>query len=258
MFFSIITINRNNAKGLEDTIQSVLSQDRNLYEFIIIDGASSDNSLEVIKKYESQIHYYISEPDTGIYNAMNKGIDKAKGEYAIFMNSGDSFSYPTALNDISKNNLNADFLFSGWTRIKNGKKLASYLPKEKITLYTLFYHSTCVCHQATFIKVSVLKELQGYEEKLKVSADICFVMKALVVDYKTFQILPYYITNLDVTGISGNLKGMTILNEEKPAYFKKLCPYVYDDYIKMHKILRFSPTNIFRFIKWKLWKDKCR
>jgi hypothetical protein len=93
-----------------------------------------------------------------------------------------------------------------------------------------------------------LKELQGYEEKLKVSADICFVMKALVVHYKTFQILPYYITNLDVTGISGNLKGMTILNEEKPAYFKKLCPYVYDDYIKMHKILRFSPTNIFRFI----------
>ena len=72
MFFSIITINRNNAKGLEDTIQSVLSQDRNLYEFIIIDGASSDNSLEVIKKYESQIHYYISEPDTGIYNAMTK------------------------------------------------------------------------------------------------------------------------------------------------------------------------------------------
>ena len=87
MFFSIITINRNNAKGLEDTIQSVLSQDRNLYEFIIIDGASSDNSLEVIKKYESQIHYYISEPDHGIYNAMNIGIDKAKGEYAVFINS---------------------------------------------------------------------------------------------------------------------------------------------------------------------------
>ena len=147
MFFSIITINRNNAKGLEDTIQSVLSQDRNLYEFIIIDGASSDNSLEVIKKYESQIHYYISEPDTGIYNAMNKGIDKAKGEYAIFMNSGDSFSYPTALNDISKNNLNADFLFSGWTRIKNGKKLASYLPKEKITLYTLQY----LCLSSSYI-----------------------------------------------------------------------------------------------------------
>ena len=78
-----------------------------------------------------------------------------------------------------------------------------------------------------------MKELQGYEEKLKVSADICFVMKALVVHYKTFQILPYYITNLDVTGISGNLKGMTILNEEKPAYFKKLCPYVY---ISIHQM----------------------
>ena len=122
MFFSIITINRNNAKGLEDTIQSVLSQDRNLYEFIIIDGASSDNSLEVIKKYESQIHYYISEPDTGIYNAMNKGIDKAKGEYAIFMNSGDSFSYPTALNDISKNNFNyKNYGTYGW-QVSTGTK----------------------------------------------------------------------------------------------------------------------------------------
>lgn len=79
------------------------------------------------------------------------------------------------------------------------EKVSILFTQGKITLYTLFYHSTCVCHQATFIKVSVLKELQGYEEKLKVSADICFVMKALVVHYKTFQILPYYITNLDVT-----------------------------------------------------------
>ena len=79
MLFSIITINRNNANNLETTIKSIISQDSSLYEFIIIDGASTDNSLDIIKKYKAYIDYYISEPDKGIYNAMNKGIAKAKG-----------------------------------------------------------------------------------------------------------------------------------------------------------------------------------
>ena len=258
MLFSIITINRNNANNLETTIKSIISQDSSLYEFIIIDGASTDNSLDIIKKYKAYIDYYISEPDKGIYNAMNKGIAKAKGKYAIFMNSGDLFSYSTALNDISKNELNADFIFCGWNRMKNGKHLASYLPGKQITLYTLFYYSTCICHQAMFTRVAVLKELQGYDENLKISADICFVMKALGIYYKIYQSLPYYIANLDVEGMSNSPKGLAILNEEKPAYFKRLFPYVYDDYVKMHKYFRFSPMNIIRHLQWRLWKDKSR
>lgn len=95
MLLSIITINKNNAAGLQKTIESVLSQTSDNFEYIIIDGASSDQSSAVIKKYaenpthNNKISYWISEPDFGIYNAMNRGIQKACGTYCLFLNSGD-------------------------------------------------------------------------------------------------------------------------------------------------------------------------
>ena len=87
---SIITINKNDAKGLEKTLESIWKkQSFKDFEHIIIDGASTDNSINIIKKYASHLSYWVSEPDKGIYNAMNKGIIKAKGNYLLFLNSGD-------------------------------------------------------------------------------------------------------------------------------------------------------------------------
>ena len=91
MKLSIITVNYNDAKGLERTIKSVISQTFHDYEFIIIDGGSTDGSVDVIKKYESHIDYWISEKDGGIYPGMNKGLRQAKGEYLNFMNGGDCY-----------------------------------------------------------------------------------------------------------------------------------------------------------------------
>ena len=101
MKYSIITINYNNCDGLEKTIQSVINQSYQNFEFIIIDGGSTDSSVEVIKKYSNKIDYWISEPDKGIYHAMNKGIIQAHGEYLNFMNSGDLFYDNDVLKDIS-------------------------------------------------------------------------------------------------------------------------------------------------------------
>ena len=119
---SIITINRNNAAGLRKTIESVVSQTYTDFEYIIIDGASTDGSVEVIKEYAEatlpcgeglgERLYWVSEPDKGIYNAMNKGILKAQGEYLLFLNSGDwlvdkdvikSFIDLNIINDIVNN-----------------------------------------------------------------------------------------------------------------------------------------------------------
>ena len=86
---SIITVNLNNAAGLQKTIESVINQTFTDYEFIIIDGGSTDSSLEIIKQYANKITYWVSEPDNGIYNGMNKGIGQADGEYCFFLNSGD-------------------------------------------------------------------------------------------------------------------------------------------------------------------------
>ena len=92
MKLSIITINRNNAIGLEQTIKSVISLKYSNFEYIVIDGASTDNSIDIIRKYASSITFWISEPDKGIYNAMNKAVDFASGEYIFFLNSGDIFT----------------------------------------------------------------------------------------------------------------------------------------------------------------------
>lgn len=102
MKFSIITINLNNKIGLEKTIKSVISQTFKDYEFIIIDGNSTDGSKEVIEKYRSFISYSISEPDGGIYEAMNKGTSVSNGDYCNFLNSGDCYHDSTVLDHLSK------------------------------------------------------------------------------------------------------------------------------------------------------------
>ena len=97
MFISIVTINKNNLHGLKNTMESILAQTCDQYEWIIIDGGSSDGSVELIKDNASKIHYWVTEPDNGIYNAMNKGIDESSGDYILFLNSGDRFASPTIL-----------------------------------------------------------------------------------------------------------------------------------------------------------------
>lgn len=110
MRFSIITVNYNNCDGLNKTILSVINQNYKDYEFIVIDGGSTDGSVDIIKLHESYITYWISEKDDGIYQAMNKGIRQAKGEYLNFMNSGDTFFDADVLNNVEKELSNYDIV----------------------------------------------------------------------------------------------------------------------------------------------------
>lgn len=252
MVFSIITVNRNNAKGLSRTIKSVISQKESSFEFIIIDGASTDGSIEVIKENEQYIDYYISEIDKGIYNAMNKGIAHAKGEFTIFMNSGDEFASNDILTKVEKYGLNTDFIFGGTVKTKNGQQISNEKPEDIITVYTLLYRS--ICHQSTFTKTTLLKDLGGYDESIKISSDNCFLLKAIAQYNKTYKVLPLYISNYDVTGVSSGNEGLEKMRMEKLNFFKELFPYMYDDYIKMHNIRRFSPLNIIKYIKWRFFK----
>ncbi len=101
---SVITINYNNAQGLQKTIDSVISQTFKDYEFIIIDGGSTDESVDIIRKNSGKISYWVSEKDGGIYNAQNKGAKKASGEYCLFLNSGDFLMDSQTLEKVFKNN----------------------------------------------------------------------------------------------------------------------------------------------------------
>ena len=146
---SIITINRNNAEGLRKTIESVLSQDvsdKTQVEYIIIDGASTDESVEVIKSFENnqsnklQITKWISEPDSGIYNAMNKGIKMATGEYLHMLNSGD-FYEPNVLDDIlDKLNKKPDILLCAINLIKNQVRECVQIRFPEVLSSTTIFH----------------------------------------------------------------------------------------------------------------------
>ena len=146
MKFSIITINYNNKDGLEMTINSVLGQSFQDFEYIIIDGGSTDGSIDVIKKYKSRIDYWVSEPDKGVYNAMNKGIGKATGEYINFMNSGDAYHLPSALETIAEMHSEADIIIGGYYETEKG--VSHTIPPQNVTLLTLMKYT--INHQATF------------------------------------------------------------------------------------------------------------
>ena len=110
---SIITVVRNNEKYLEETIKSVLDQTYKNFEFIVIDGNSTDKTLDIIKKYDNEINYWISEDDKGIYDAFNKGLDLAKGKYIVFVNSDDILTNNAIkmLSEYDTKYPNIDFLF---------------------------------------------------------------------------------------------------------------------------------------------------
>ena len=135
---SIITINRNNLVGLRRTIASVLSQTWKEFEYIVIDGDSSDGSDEFIRTKDSLIDKWISEPDTGIYNAMNKGIKMASGEYLLFLNSGDELYSSNILEQNKDDIKEVDLVYFNIQMISDDK---AYIHKYPEKLNFDFFHS---------------------------------------------------------------------------------------------------------------------
>ena len=192
---SVITINYNNCDGLRKTIESVVNQTYKDLEYILIDGASTDGSVDVIKEYASKIDYWVSEPDKGIYNAMNKGIDVANGEYCIFMNSGDLFYNSSALADVEPK-LACKDIISGSVRLSDGRIFAA--PK-RISLQFLYFET--ICHQSSIIKTSLLKEFK-YDEKYRIASDYKFWPQTLILGNCTYKAVKNIIAIYDTTGVS--------------------------------------------------------
>jgi glycosyltransferase involved in cell wall biosynthesis len=176
---SIITVSYNGEKYLEETFKSVFSQTNNNYEYIVVDGGSSDSTINIIKKYESKIDYWISEKDLGIYDAFNKGMQLCKGEYIGFINSDDIYEKNTLeiLIKYIKSNSNLDFIFGSVK--KHWGILHGYRP-WKIFFSWGFYssHST-----GFFIKRVSAKKVGLYNLKYKYSSDYDYFFR-MIVKYK--------------------------------------------------------------------------
>ena len=170
---SIITVVKNSSNSIEKTIKSVLDQNYNKLEYIIIDGGSKDGTLEIINKYKDQISTIISETDLGIWDAMNKGINLAKGDIIGFINSGDIY-YPNTFKTVNNyfTNTDIDFIFGA---VEKYKLMYGYSP-WKIKWSFGFYSSHSV---GFFIKTNKHKEVGAYNTKY-LSADLDLFFKMIV------------------------------------------------------------------------------
>lgn len=197
---SIITINFNNAFALEKTISSVVNQTFDNYEYIVIDGASTDNSLDIVEKYQKQISYWISEKDTGIYNAMNKGISAAKGDYLLFLNSGDVLtSNNTLLEFINNPGFQGDIVYGDYTFI-DGEKIYP----DNLSPY--YFMKSSLPHQSTFFNKNVFEIMRNFDETYEICADRAFYLKCFLSNQFKWKHIRYPVTLFDLTGISNNPK----------------------------------------------------
>lgn len=201
MNLSIITVNLNNHRGLQKTMNSILSQTSKNYEWIVIDGGSTDGSKELIEQNAEYITYWVSEPDRGIYHAMNKGIKVAKGEYLLFLNSGDYLASNTILTDVFKNITGEDIVY-GYLKKSTDGKIVDCLSKEGISLLDLWHN--IIPHQSSFFKSSLFDRFGLYDETLHIVADWVFYTNAIMYGNCSVKFLPIVISVYEGGGVSSN------------------------------------------------------
>ncbi len=193
---SIVTVVYNGEKYLEQTIKSVIGQSYDNVEYIIIDGGSTDGTLDIIKKYENWIDYWASEKDSGIYDAMNKGTDVATGEYMAFLNADDWYERDT-LTVISDNILEhkRDYFFGNIDVYKNEKYQSTWLPKPQ-----KYKRAMPIYHPGLFVKTEFLKA-NKFDTSYKIVSDYEFIIK-LILKKKTYVHIPKTLTCFRDGGIS--------------------------------------------------------
>jgi glycosyltransferase involved in cell wall biosynthesis len=222
---SIITINFNNLKGLKRTLDSVIKQTLNDFEYLVIDGGSIDGSAAYIESQSKNIDYWVSEPDKGIYNAMNKGIVKAKGDYLLFLNSGDELFDNEVIEKCFPYFDDGYTCLSGSIVFFDGDTEVSVKDHpEKMTFKYIV--SRIISHQATFIKKESFLRYGLYNEENEIVSDSEFFFKIIALNGESYKSLDIKISKFYYGGISGNV----ILGlKEMDNYLKKMLPYVYNN-----------------------------
>ena len=179
MKLSIITINRNNATGLERTLSSTFDAQPGFddWEQIVVDGASTDGSFAVLDKWKDNPHlgWHVSEPDTGLYNAMNKGAAHAQGDYFLFLNSGDEL-LNDSLREVFSRTITTDLVVSNMIIHWNGSD-RPYFAEKPFRLDPVFFLFLVLPHQGTLISRRLHEDMGGYDESLRFAADHKFFFR---------------------------------------------------------------------------------
>lgn len=236
MKLSIITVNYNHREGLKNTIASVGNQTVKPFEYIVIDGASTDGSLDVILSNQDIVSVYLSEPDNGIYQAMNKGINLAHGDYCLFLNSGDTLYAPTTLEELSHLQCSSDYIqgtihFAGTSRYEKA-------PSNISASFYLYGRNNF--HQASLISRTLLLKFP-YDETLKIASDLKFNIQTLVIGNVSYTPINTVISTYEMGG-----RSQTITHDEEKCliYRSFFSDRVLQDYIKFEPLYTFPAQYI--------------
>lgn len=234
MLLSIITINRNNSMGLEKTMRSVACQTSKEFEYIVIDGASTDSSVAVIKSHESEFSHlkWVSEPDTGIYNAMNKGLRMVSSEYVQILNSGDVLASADVVERMMKaldDKGNPDILYGNMIKaFADGSRVRDCGFEGEVPTMYGFIHGT-LNHDPVYIRRSLFDKFGFYREDLPITADWRWYVEAIPFG----GVIPEYV-NIDVTIFDMNGISETQIErreKERDEELRRILPIgVYQDY----------------------------
>ena len=252
---SIITATYNSANTINDTIQSVLRQTNKDFEYLIIDGGSTDETIDIVKSYESEFSgrlKWVSEKDKGIYDAMNKAIERCTGEWINFMNSGDSFygnNIISSVADFIKGNNDADIIYGDVNIIYDwGEKVYKPLPLYELKSRMVFSHQSC------FVKTELIKTVK-FSLKYKIAGDYNFFYHQYMNNRK-FEYIPICIANFDgVNGISASrhftaLKENAVINGNINKIKWKLSYFAHMVFININNVVKkILPTKITAIIK---------
>lgn len=247
---SIITVVFNGEKYLEKTIQSIFYQNYPNIEFIIIDGGSKDKTLDIIKKYDCTIDYWVSERDNGIYDAMNKGLSLANGIIIGIVNS-DDWLYPGAINNIVELLKSFDYTYGPIDLVDmDNNRYGVSKPVGKIELNTRLYKEMPFNHLSLFVKRKAYKELGGFNSKLRLSADYDFIIRLVKSSYRGIE-------NRKIVGAfrsggkSGDFKtfleSRRVLITHNVSYFKANC-YFLSSMFKIF-LFKFLPKPLVRVLR---------
>lgn len=254
---SIITINYNNADGLRLTAQSIVNlRCFNDIEWIVIDGGSTDKSIDIIHHYQDKISYWVSEPDDGIYHAMNKGILASHGEYVLFRNSGDIMSDDKVIeNFLTHSSYGIYDYCSGITEIiSNGKKTHDFYPPDDLTIEA--FYRWAMPHASTFIKRSRFKD-SLYDKTMRISADTVFCFEDIIMKNASYSPLDFRICKFDTSGISSKKENAIVGIRERDQGFQQALPEkIYQEVNYMFCNVTSSEKRLIRYTWSRTWEYK--